>query len=157
MSWSGLGEHFYGTVKEQCTKKGCGMGSAEACINETKEEWTTVKGVVGDYSDGGFVPKESTEDTFITHTKEGKIVYLAKGETLEDKLKEVKRANAREGQVGGDHYKKYSIQVWDIIDTYKLDFYSGNILKYILRDKNSKLEDLKKARHYLNKLIELNS
>lgn len=57
-------------------------------------------------------------------------------------------------QVGGDHYKKHAFTPWEIIDEYKLDFYAGNALKYILRarDKNG-LEDLKKARHYLEKLI----
>lgn len=58
-------------------------------------------------------------------------------------------------QVGGDHYEKYSIMPWDIIDEYNLDFYTGNIIKYLLRDKGSKLEDLKKAQHYLTKLITL--
>ena len=59
-------------------------------------------------------------------------------------------------QVGGSHYKKYSIQPWDIIDCYNLNFYEGNVLKYLLRyrDKNG-VEDLKKAKHYLEKLIEL--
>ena len=58
-------------------------------------------------------------------------------------------------QVGGDHYEKHSIQPWDIIDEYNLDFYTGNIIKYLLRDKGAKLEDLKKAQHYLTKLITL--
>jgi len=60
----------------------------------------------------------------------------------------------RNKQVGWNHYSKYSIQPWDIIDTYKLDFYEGNLLKYLLRykDKNG-LEDLEKAKHYLEKII----
>ena len=56
--------------------------------------------------------------------------------------------------VGGSHYKKHSIQPWDIIDGYKLGFYEGNVLKYLLRDKGNKKEDLKKAIHYLEKIIE---
>ena len=64
-------------------------------------------------------------------------------------------SKAIDGQVGGNHYKEKKIQPWHIIDEYHLDFYAGNVLKYILRDKNdNKLEDLKKARHYLDKLIE---
>lgn len=62
---------------------------------------------------------------------------------------------ARDGQVGGNHYRKYKIQPWDVIDEYGLDFYAGNALKYLLRDKKDRLEDLKKARHYLEKLIEV--
>lgn len=64
-------------------------------------------------------------------------------------------APASERQVGGDHYRKHAIQPWDIIDEYDLSFYAGNALKYLLRDKGNRLEDLKKARHYLDKLIEI--
>ena len=64
--------------------------------------------------------------------------------------------SAKERQVGGQHYKKFTgYQPWDIIDVYKLDYYAGNVLKYLLRhpQKNGK-EDLMKARHYLDKMIE---
>ena len=57
-------------------------------------------------------------------------------------------------QVGGSHYKKHSIQPWDIIDEYGLGFYEGNVLKYLLRDKGNKREDLEKAVHYLEKMLE---
>lgn len=52
-------------------------------------------------------------------------------------------------QVGGQHYKKHRIQPLDIIDEYKLDFYLGSVLKYILRDKVNKAEDIDKAIHFL--------
>lgn len=57
-------------------------------------------------------------------------------------------------QIGGNHYTKHTIQPWHIIDEYELDFYAGNALKYLLRyrEKNG-VEDLKKAQHYLEKLI----
>lgn len=57
-------------------------------------------------------------------------------------------------QIGGAHYVKYAIQPFDIIDCYGLSFYEGSALKYLLRhrDKNG-VEDLKKARHYLDVLI----
>lgn len=64
---------------------------------------------------------------------------------------------ASETQVGGDHYRKFKIQPWDVIDEYDLSFYAGNALKYLLRagHKGSKIEDLRKARHYLDRMIEL--
>jgi len=64
---------------------------------------------------------------------------------------------ARGTQVGGSHYSDRKIQPWDVIDEYGLSFYAGNALKYLLRAgrKGSRVEDLKKARHYLDKLIEL--
>jgi|TARA_R110000751_G_scaffold77653_6_gene156481 hypothetical protein len=56
-------------------------------------------------------------------------------------------------QVGGDHYLKNNIQPWDIVDDHALCFYSGNAIKYILRDKGNKKEDLLKAIHYLQKMV----
>ena len=59
-------------------------------------------------------------------------------------------------QVGGNHYRKNGIQPWDYVVAHDFDFWQGNILKYITRwrDKGG-VEDLKKARHYLDKYIEL--
>lgn len=56
-------------------------------------------------------------------------------------------------QVGGDHYTRHDIQPWDIIEEYGLDFWLGNVIKYVCRDKGNKLEDLKKAHHYLEHAI----
>ena len=64
-------------------------------------------------------------------------------------------SKALETQVGGQHYKKHSIQPWHIIDEYNLDFYLGNTIKYVLREKGDKVEDLEKAIHYLQRKIEL--
>jgi hypothetical protein len=76
-----------------------------------------------------------------------------------DEQAAVGNGSARLGQVGGEHYRKFKIQPWDVIDEYGLSFYAGNTLKYLLRagHKGAALEDLKKARHYLDKLIELES
>lgn len=54
-------------------------------------------------------------------------------------------------QVGGDHYAKHKIQPWDIIDEYGLNFYEGNILKYLLRRKGNRIEDMQKLNHYAEK------
>jgi len=63
---------------------------------------------------------------------------------------------ANNKQVGGEHYKDKHIQPWDAIHEWGLGFFSGNVVKYVARhrEKNG-IEDLKKARHYLDKLIEL--
>lgn len=65
-----------------------------------------------------------------------------------------KPLKAKDRQIGGNFYKK-TIQPWDIIETWGLDFWRGNVIKYILRapEKNG-VEDLKKAKHYLDYLIE---
>lgn len=58
-------------------------------------------------------------------------------------------------QYGGDHYHKRTIQPIEFILANELDFCEGNVVKYVTRwkDKNG-LEDLEKARHYLEFLIE---
>jgi hypothetical protein len=65
-----------------------------------------------------------------------------------------KVANAR--QEGGTHYLHFAIQPIDFIQKNGLEWCQGNIVKYVCRYKHKGgLEDLKKARHYLDKLIEL--
>jgi hypothetical protein len=59
-------------------------------------------------------------------------------------------------QVGGTHYKDKSIQPWDYIIANDLGYLEGNVVKYVSRWKNKNgIEDLKKAQHYLSKLIEV--
>ena len=58
-------------------------------------------------------------------------------------------------QIGGEHYLK-AIQPWDFIVANDLGFLEGNIVKYITRYKEKGgVVDLQKAKHYLEKLIEL--
>lgn len=59
-------------------------------------------------------------------------------------------------QHGGTHYKDKPIQPWDYIINNGLGYLEGNIVKYVSRwrDKGG-VEDLMKARHYLDKLIEV--
>lgn len=65
-------------------------------------------------------------------------------------------STANNTQVGGQHYKSKTIQPWDFIAANGLGYFEGNIVKYVSRwrDKGG-LDDLRKARHYLDKLIEL--
>lgn len=70
-------------------------------------------------------------------------------------------AVASDRQEGGNHYKKLEIEPWDVVDTWtrdqKIGFYRGNVLKYTMRmgTKDESLQEIKKARHYLDKLIEV--
>lgn len=61
----------------------------------------------------------------------------------------------KEQQIGGSHYKKLSIQPIEYILRNGLGYCEGNVIKYITRykDKNG-LEDLKKAKQYIDFLIE---
>ena len=64
--------------------------------------------------------------------------------------------SAFDTQVGGSHYKNMTIQPVEFIEMNNLGFCVGNIIKYVCRykDKNG-IEDLKKARHYIDLLIEI--
>lgn len=58
-------------------------------------------------------------------------------------------------QVGGNHYRNKAIQPWDFIASNKMGFLDGNVIKYLSRYPETRnIEDLKKASHYLQKLIE---
>lgn len=59
-------------------------------------------------------------------------------------------------QEGGSHYKGYAIQPVQYAHANHLDFFQGSVVKYVtrFRDKNGK-EDLLKARHFIDMLIEL--
>lgn len=63
------------------------------------------------------------------------------------------RATAQ--QVGGSHYKGFAIQPAEFIHKNGLGFLAGNVIKYVCRHgaKNGR-EDLLKARHYIDLLIE---
>lgn len=54
------------------------------------------------------------------------------------------------------HYTHGAIEVWDAIIAWGLDFPCGNVIKYVARHehKGAPLEDLRKARQYLNRKIE---
>jgi hypothetical protein len=55
-------------------------------------------------------------------------------------------------QIGGTHYKDMALEPWEIIERCDLDFWEGNIIKYVLRWKSKDgIKDLMKARHYLDK------
>jgi hypothetical protein len=65
--------------------------------------------------------------------------------------------SANERQIGGDHYKKGGEEHWDRQwRLYGRGYFVGCITKYVERyhEKNG-LQDLQKAQHFLEKLIEL--
>ena len=64
---------------------------------------------------------------------------------------------ANDTKTGGTHYQ-VAIQPWDYIIANELGYLEGNVIKYVTRYKNKGgVEDLRKAQHYLDKLIEVNS
>lgn len=64
-------------------------------------------------------------------------------------------------QVGGNHYTSKSVQPWEAMESWMSEeafkgYIWGNVIKYMARweDKGG-VEDLKKAHHYLDKLISI--
>lgn len=59
-------------------------------------------------------------------------------------------------QIKPEYYNKGKIEVWDFINDQNLNYFAGNIIKYVCRykDKNG-IEDLNKAKTYLEKLIKI--
>ena len=63
-------------------------------------------------------------------------------------------------QVAGTHYKDRADpraqEHWDIVRFHNLDYFQGQITKYVMRHKmKNGLQDLKKAQHFLQKYIEI--
>jgi len=64
--------------------------------------------------------------------------------------------SANDMQVGGMHYAESAIQPWDFIVSNNIGYLEGNVIKYVARwRKKGGIEDLRKAGHYLQKLIEV--
>jgi len=64
--------------------------------------------------------------------------------------------SAFDTQVGGDHYKKMGIQPMEYITKNNMPFADGCIIKYVTRWRfKGGVEDLKKAKHFIDLLIEL--
>ena len=65
-------------------------------------------------------------------------------------------ATAFERQEGGDHYRQMFIQPVEYIHRNGITFIEGCVIKYVSRwrDKGG-INDLEKARHFLDLLIEL--
>jgi hypothetical protein len=67
-------------------------------------------------------------------------------------LESDKKAN--DYQVGGEHYQA-KFQHWDLAAHNHLGYFEGQVTKYVTRwRKKNGLQDLDKAMHYLQKLIE---
>lgn len=61
----------------------------------------------------------------------------------------LEQAFPQEKQVGGSHYKHFTIQPYEFISKNNLSFFQGNVVKYVCRYiYKNKIEDLEKIKHY---------
>lgn len=81
--------------------------------------------------------------------------------TLEELEEWNSRMKARDMQIGGDHYKNMGVEPWDVVDTWpveqRIGAYRHGALKYVMRmgTKDENVKEIKKAIHYLQKLVEV--
>jgi hypothetical protein len=67
---------------------------------------------------------------------------------------------AEDTQIAGNHYVTKNVQPWQAMEAWMTrdqfaGFLRGNAIKYLARcDEKGGVEDIKKARHYMDKLIE---
>lgn len=70
--------------------------------------------------------------------------------------KNTTNTNVMDEQVGGGHYKIMRIQPIEFIYINDIPYMEGNVIKYVVRHRyKNGLEDLLKAKDYIDKLIAL--
>ena len=124
------------------------------------EDWETMK-IKERHPDSGGDINNGFWNVEIRKLLDGWNVYNKNGmlycggiwvERLEDKEINIK---ASETQIGGSHYSEMAIQPTEFIHKNNLSFIQGNIIKYVCRYKlKGGIEDLNKAKHYIDLLIE---
>lgn len=94
--------------------------------------------------------RPSKSPLYCAHCGDPRIMHMPEDMAC---VKQIEGATAV--QVGGSHYKDMAIQPIEYIAANGLGYHEGNVVKYVSRwrSKNG-VEDLKKARHYLDILIE---
>jgi hypothetical protein len=83
------------------------------------------------------------------------IFYITYGDTIENLITKKSIPTVEvDSKTNPSHYRQGSIEPWDFIVSQNLNFLAGNVVKYISRYKHKNgVEDLKKAKTYLEKLI----
>ena len=83
------------------------------------------------------------------------------GEIVNPQITDAVTQTADLQQVGGSHYKDMAVQPWVAMESWMTPeqfagFLRGNAIKYLARcDVKGGLDDIKKAEHYIHKLIEV--
>jgi hypothetical protein len=69
--------------------------------------------------------------------------------------KEKDKAGVSTGRPAVAHYSKGKLEPWDVILDWEMNFWAGNVLKYLnrYRYKGTPVQDLEKAADYLNELL----
>ena len=130
-------------------------------IHRYGEDWETMKIEDNHPSSTRFINNKSCK-VEITKIYDGWNVWNRNGLLYcngiwVERLEEEDEINikASETQIGGNHYSEMSIQPTEFIHKNGLSFIQGNVIKYVCRYKSKGgIEDLNKAKHYIDLLIE---
>ena len=108
----------------------------------------TSKVKVGDYFDDGTVSR-------IIRIEGNKAYYDEINSVPLDYAYHQRTSMKEETPIVPTHYNSTAITALQVIDDWKLNFYLGNVVKYIARNelKGNQLQDLKKASQYLDLYI----
>ncbi len=102
--------------------------------------------------------ESDNEDFVFNNYKDQRILYqFSKGKLLSPRIQPRENLYKKplEHQEGGNHYKDFAIQPAEYIQKNNLNWCQGNAVKYVTRYKSKNgLEDLKKAKHYIDMLID---
>ena len=108
----------------------------------------------------GKTPVKKVKNDNVEHLKKAlqqkmlKVIPMLETQTISISSPSPVSANAV--QVGGGHYQTKAIQPWDYIVSNRLGYLEGNVVKYVSRwQEKGGRQDLEKARHYLDKLLEV--
>lgn len=108
----------------------------------------------------GKTPVKKVKNDNVEHLKKAlqqkmlKVIPMLETQTISISSPSPVSANAV--QVGGGHYQTKAIQPWDYIISNRLGYLEGNVVKYVSRwQEKGGRQDLEKARHYLDKLLEV--
>lgn len=102
------------------------------------------------------VPKKKVDVTLANMAAKRKEVAVTLANMVANTLEEPEVKVVEEDVINHpSHYTRGKIEVIDFIEDQQLPYHLGNVIKYIARAgyKGDKLEDLKKARWYLDRYI----
>ena len=96
---------------------------------------------------------------FLIYAQSTKATFRGTGNMQEDReqVKAERNEAILDKQVGGDHYKDCKIQPVEYIHANGLDYFEGNVIKYVTRHrtKGEGKKDIEKAIHYAQLILEL--
>lgn len=129
--------HRVGAVAPSMSRTyGVEVGGHYEVETRSADGWLTLKNVLGVWGESEFVLSERKSTATASDS------YNTK--------------SALKQQTGGNHYKGMKIQPVEFIHANNIGYMEGNVIKYITRwQLKNGLEDLNKAKHYIELLIEM--